>query len=55
MFSNYNITMSRHLANLFTRCIIPEIIATNGEYKNSSRLCGTFLSNYKKIDAGESP
>jgi hypothetical protein len=31
------------------------LITDNGEYKNSSRLRGTFLSSYKKVEAGYSP
>jgi hypothetical protein len=30
-------------------------LAYNGEYKNSSRLRGTFLSSYKKVEAGYNP
>jgi len=30
-------------------------MAHNGEYKNSSRLRGTFLSSYKNVEAGYNP
>jgi len=30
-------------------------MTANGEYKNSSRLRGTFLSSYKNAEAGYNP
>ena len=40
---------------IFTYWISTTSWHTNGEYKNSSRLRGTFLSSYKKVEAGCNP
>jgi hypothetical protein len=40
---------------MFQNFSIAEKMQHNVEYKNSSRLRGTFLSSYKKVEAGYNP
>jgi len=60
-FSEFSLFFVVYLSPLFLSVILggqPALnryvfkLAHNGEYKNSSRLRGTFLSSYKKAEAG---